>query len=101
MALAASTAALHAQDTKPGSTYPATAEGARAFLEEVNRELLRLGNASSRAGWMQSTYITPDTERMSADANEALVNALTKYAREAARFDSVELAPADRRQMRC
>jgi hypothetical protein len=33
------------------------------FLEEVDREVLRLGIAASRAGWIQSTYITPDTER--------------------------------------
>ena len=38
-------AALHGQETKPPAQYPATAAGARAFLEEANRELLRLGNA--------------------------------------------------------
>ena len=49
----------------------------KAFLEEVDRELLRLINASNRAGWVQSTYITPDTEVIAAQANEALVTAAT------------------------
>ena len=84
---------------QPKSGPPPTLESARAFLDEVNRELLRLGNASSRAGWTQATYITPDTERMSADANEALVNALTQYAKDASRFDGVTLPATERRQL--
>jgi hypothetical protein len=27
--------------------------------------------AASRAGWVEATYITPDTEIMAAEANEA------------------------------
>src|SRR5690606_15352105 len=53
----------------------------------------------SRAGWTQSTYITADTEVMAAQANEALVNAQTRYAKEAARFDTVQAAPELRRQL--
>ena len=59
---------------------------ARVFLEHVNAEMLRLGNAASRAGWTQSTHITVDTETMAAEANEALVNAVTEFAKQAARF---------------
>jgi peptidyl-dipeptidase A len=99
VALAGSVLALEAQDAKQSPIHPATAEGVRAFLDEANRELLRLGNASNRAGWTQATYITPDTEQMAAEANEALVNAQTRYAREASRFEAVELPPADRRQL--
>ena len=61
--------------------------------------MLELVNAASRAGWVQSTYITPDTELMAAQANEALVNAVTRYARDASRFDKVPLPAAERRQM--
>ena len=49
-----------------------------SFLAAANTELLKLVNAASRAGWTQSTYITPDTETMAAQANEALVNASTR-----------------------
>jgi peptidyl-dipeptidase A len=87
-----------ASQAKPAAGAP-TAEEARAFLEEVNRELLRLGNAASRAGWVQATYITPDTERISADASEAYMNALTGWAKEASRFDDVALPGPLRRQL--
>ena len=98
----ASALVLHGQSPAPAArqgTETATAEAARALLEEANREILRLGNAASRAGWTQSTYITVDTERMAAEANEALVNALTRYAKEAARFDGVQLPALERRQL--
>ena len=98
-ALLLSVAVIRAQDAGPAAPPPATPEGARTFLEEVDREILRLVNAANRAGWTQSTYITPDTERMAADANEALVNALTKYAKASSRFDGVTLPAADRRQL--
>jgi peptidyl-dipeptidase A len=97
-ALATPVIVLRAQNAPSAQSGPATAEQARAFLDEVNTEVLRLGNAASRAGWTQSTYITPDTERMAADASEALVNALTRYAKEAVRFDAVQLPPLERRQ---
>ena len=88
---------LAAQQAPPKNAAPppATAAAARAFLAEVDRELLKLINAANRAGWTQSTYITVDTETMAAEANEALVNATTRYAKEAARFDQVQVSPAD------
>ena len=71
----------------------------KVFLEHVNAEMLRLGNAASRAGWTQATYITPDTETMAAEANEALVNAATGFAKQAAKFGDAKVTPADRRQL--
>ncbi len=71
---------------------------ARKFLADMNRDMLRLINEANRAGWVQSTYITPDTELLSAHANELLVNAVTKYAKDARRFDGVQLPASDRRQ---
>ena len=56
LALAGSAIVLSAQQQAPPAAT--TAEAARAFLEEANRELLRLVNASNRAGWTQGTYIT-------------------------------------------
>ena len=78
---------------------PPTPDGARAFLKAANEELLRLVNAASRAGWTQSTYITPDTEMIAAEANAALVGAATRLAKEALRFDKVEVTPDERRQL--
>jgi peptidyl-dipeptidase A len=81
------------------AAHPATPQGAREFLDEVNREALRLGVAAGRAGWVQSTFITEDTEIIAAQANEAYVTALTRYAKEASRFDEVPLPPSERRQL--
>jgi peptidyl-dipeptidase A len=56
------------------------------FLESANENLLRLGNAANEAGWVAATYITPDTEAISARASDAFVTAATNAARQAARF---------------
>ena len=70
-----------------------------AFLTQVNEQLLLLSNAANRAGWVQNTYITPDTEIMGAQANEALVGAATRFAKHAAKFQSAQVSPAERRQL--
>jgi len=70
-----------------------------AFLKQVNEQLLLLSNAANRAGWVQNTYITPDTEIMGAQANEALVGAATRFAKHAATFQSAQVSPAERRQL--
>jgi peptidyl-dipeptidase A len=80
-------------------SHPATPAGVKSFLDEANRELLDLVNAAGRAGWTQSTYITPDTEVMAAQANEALVRAQTRFAKEAVRFDKVQVPPDQHRQL--
>ena len=76
-----------------------TPEAARALLADVDRDLLRLGNAASRAVWIQSTYITLDTEAVAAQANEAYVNASTTFAKAAARFEKTDVTPSERRQL--
>jgi peptidyl-dipeptidase A len=81
------------------TTAAPTAADARTFLERANEDMLRLINASNRTGWVQSTYITPDTEAINAQANEQLTNAVTKYAKEARRFDRLSLPPLERREM--
>jgi len=98
-ALAVVSAQSRTPPPPPTQRHPATAAGAKAFLAEANTALLKLVNAASRAGWTQSTYITPDTEVMAAQANEALVNASTRYAKEAFRFDKVQVSRVERRQL--
>ena len=61
--------------------------------------MLRLSHAANRAGWTQSTYITVDTESMAAQANEALVTAVTEFAKQAAKFGDAQVSPAERRQL--
>ena len=74
-------------------------DAARAFLSEANSTMLRLGNEANEAGWVQNTYITPDTEAMAARANEAYMTAVTRFAKQAVRYDQVELPAGERRQL--
>lgn len=84
---------------RPEAPPPPTAEEARAFLDRVNQTILRLGTEAGQAGWVYSTYITPDTEALNARANQAYIDAVARYAKEAARFDAVEVPPDQRRQL--
>ncbi len=71
----------------------------KAFLTEANDTMLRLSNEANQAGWVQNTYITPDTEAMAARANEALMTAVTGFSKRAAEYDNVELPAMERRQL--
>src|SRR5215510_3046690 len=75
------------------SNNPTVAE-ARAFIEEAETKLRRLSVDASRASWVQSTYITEDTEILSAQANERAIAAGVDFAKRATRFDGLSL-PAD------
>lgn len=76
-----------------------TAEQATALLAEANAAMLRLGLEANQADWVYSTYITSDSEAMNARAERAYIEAIARFAGEAAKFDAVVL-PADvRRQL--
>jgi peptidyl-dipeptidase A len=69
------------------------------FLANVNATYLRLGIEASQAGWISSTYITPDTEALNARANEALLSALARFAKDATRYEKASVTPEQRRQL--
>jgi peptidyl-dipeptidase A len=68
-----------------------TVEEAREFLRRTDARLLELGIAAERAAWVQSTYITLDTEQISAEAQKNLLAAQMEAAKEAARFKDAAL----------
>jgi peptidyl-dipeptidase A len=70
-----------------------TAEEAKKYIGKGETELFDLGIKASRASWVQENFISDDTEKIAADANEALNTASTRYAREAHRFDGLKLEP--------
>jgi peptidyl-dipeptidase A len=72
---------------------PATAAQAKAFVEDAETKLLALANEASRAGWVQSNFITDDTEILAAVTNERVISASVRYAKEARRFDGLKLSP--------
>ena len=83
-----------------GASGPAaSAEEVRAFLEEANATMLRLSNEANQAGWVQNTYITPDTEAMAARSYGAFMTVVTDFAKQAARYDAVDVSPEERRQL--
>jgi len=77
----------------------APASNLDAFLESANTTLLRLSNEANQAGWTQETYITPDTEAIAARASEALMNAITSFAKQAATFEAQTAPPLQQRQL--
>ena len=57
------------------------------------------GNEANQAGWTQATYITPDTEAISARATEAFNNAVTDFAKRAATFNAQNATPEQQRKL--
>jgi peptidyl-dipeptidase A len=65
---------------------PPTPAEAAAFVEAAEARVAGLAERALRASWVQSTYITHDTEILSAQATEAWLGAAVELAQEAARF---------------
>jgi len=72
-----------AQKASPGD--------ARPFVERVNEDLKRLLSESSTADWIKNTYITDDTERNAASANERVLAYSSEAAKTATRFKDLPL----------
>jgi peptidyl-dipeptidase A len=95
-----SNAAMPAKKASPAAAKAPTAAEAKAFLDAAEARLLALATEAGRAGWVQSTYITDDTETLAAQANERLIAATVAYAKQAARFDKVKLSEELARKMK-
>jgi peptidyl-dipeptidase A len=75
------------------------AEEARWFAEAAEARLRDLAIERERAEWVKSTYITEDTEMLAAAAAQRLIEANVEYAKQAVRFDGLELPPDVRRKL--
>jgi len=78
---------------------PPTVAEAKKFLDRVEASLLDLATEASRASWVQSTYITGDTELLAALANERSINATVRFVKDVKRFDGLKLPPDLARKM--
>lgn len=100
-ALAAASLALaapaHAQRARPAAK--ATPAEAARFVAAAERELADLNVKANRAQWVSNTYITDDTEELSAEATQNLNVAIQRLAMQAKRFDGLTLAPELRRKL--
>src|SRR5688500_5302592 len=77
-----------------------TTEEAHEFIVAAEKRLETLGKKASRAGWVQNTYITADTQKIAADAQSDFAAAVTELAKGARRFEPLELPPDDARRLR-
>ncbi len=77
----------HATNTKP------TVADAAKFLADTETMLNDLTVKAARAQWVQETFITDDTEALSAEANERLIAAQTQLAEDVKRYDGLKLPP--------
>ncbi|MCM3873400.1 MAG: M2 family metallopeptidase, partial [Pyrinomonadaceae bacterium] len=74
-----------------GTTVKGTPAEAEQFIADAEKRLLELNIRYARADWVKSTYITGDTEALSADANEQVIQATKELAEQSRRFDGVTL----------
>ncbi len=82
------------------STKAPTITEARQFLDKAEDRLFSLSNEAGRAAWVQSNFITDDTEAIAALANERAIAASVELAKEATRFDKVPLPEDLTRKMK-
>jgi peptidyl-dipeptidase A len=88
----------------PGSAQPregrqATVAEAEDFVRKVEAEILKLWVDRERASWVKSTFITHDTELLSARADEVVMEYTARKSAEAVRFDKLKLPGALRRKL--
>ena len=83
----------------PSFAAAPTVDDARRFLDAAQARLLTLSVIASRADWVKSTYITEDTETLSAQADEKAIAATVDLVHQAKQFDGLALPPVLSRKL--
>ncbi|WP_126172745.1 M2 family metallopeptidase [Altericroceibacterium xinjiangense] len=98
--LAAPAAAQQAAPVAPAAavTYPMTPAGAAQFVAAAEKDLFDYSVDASRVNWVNSTYITPDTDALAAQINAVGTEKSVAYALQAAKFAQVQGLDADVRR---
>jgi peptidyl-dipeptidase A len=68
-----------------------TAADARAFVERAEASLKRLGVEAARADWVNQTFLTDDTDILSAAAQERVIGETVALVNESKKFDGLAL----------
>jgi peptidyl-dipeptidase A len=79
---------------------PPTIEDARKFTDAAEKRFLELRVKEARANWIYETYITDDTEALSADADREYASGIAELAAQAHRFDGLQLPPDVARKLK-
>src|SRR5258705_7508331 len=74
---------------------PAAAD---AFIAQAEKELAAYSVLSGRADWINSTYITDDTDAIAAEFGARGTEMRVRFAKGAAKFDSVKVLSFDTRR---
>ena len=69
----------------------ATSSEAEDFVRQAEEQLLALWTEAARASWIQSTYITGDTQALAALASKRAIEATARLAKESAGFETADL----------
>ena len=78
----------------------ATVAEADKFIADAEQRLFDLNIKYARADWVKSTFITDDTEALSAEANKQVITAATELAEQSKRFDGLQLSPDTARKIK-
>ena len=91
-------AGLPAVSSTPGDAPPTVAE-AEEFVLQAEETIQRHWIRSERANWVQENFITSDTEKIAAEAYQDLMAVTAKLAKEAVRYDGLDLPFDVRRKL--
>ncbi|MDP3853466.1 M2 family metallopeptidase [Phenylobacterium sp.] len=83
-----------AQDPKP------TPAEAKAFVDKAEADLAAFNEYVAKSSWVRATYITEDTQWLEAKASGEQNELVTRYAKQAARFDGVAVDPVTARKLK-
>ncbi|AGY58470.1 M2 family metallopeptidase [Gloeobacter kilaueensis] len=92
-ALGSPVAATAPASAAPRLAFVQSVAEAQKFMQRAEGELAELNVKANRASWVGATYITDDTEALSADAQTNLNSAIQRFAIEAKRFDNLQMPP--------
>ncbi|HEX3880543.1 MAG TPA: M2 family metallopeptidase [Bryobacteraceae bacterium] len=76
----------------------ATPDAAK-FISDAESKLLALSIDSGRADWVKSTYITGDTEELSAKLDQRAIDANVNYVKQSTHYNSASLDPVTARKI--
>ena len=96
----ASAAPAAAQNAAPAAAtadaaYPMTPQGAADWVAMVESEMGDFGVEYARVSWVNSTYITPDTDALAAKYGAQATEMSVRYANEAAKYAQIQGLDAD------
>jgi peptidyl-dipeptidase A len=92
LGLLATVACGGASSRSVGPSMAPTVEEARAFMDDVEKQLRPLWVARDRAGWVNENFITDDTEALAAAAEDATAGYTGDAIRRSRRFDAIRAA---------